>query len=67
MTVPGDVVELVAARLARLRARITESGRDPDSVRIVAVTKGHGREACAAAVANGLVAGGESYALVLAA
>ena len=62
MTAPGDVVERVAVRLAELREQIAASGRDPASVRIVAVTKGHGPEMCAAAVANGLVDLGESYA-----
>lgn len=62
MTVSADLAEEVAVRLAELRERIAASGRDPASVRIVAVTKGHGPEVCAAAVANGLVDLGESYA-----
>lgn len=53
---------MVAARLTALRAQIEASGRDPKSVEIVAVTKGHGLEACAAALANGLMDLGESYA-----
>lgn len=67
MTAPPDVAAQVARRLADLRERIAASGRDPGSVRIVAVTKGHGPEVCAAAAANGLVDLGESYAQELAA
>jgi pyridoxal phosphate enzyme (YggS family) len=59
-------VEQVAERLAALRTLIEVSGRDPASVRIVAVTKGHGPEACEAALANGLADLGESYAQELA-
>lgn len=66
MTAPtagsGVMVEQVAMRLAELRDLIGRSGRDPRSVRIVAVTKGHGPEACEAALANGLTDLGESYA-----
>jgi pyridoxal phosphate enzyme (YggS family) len=62
VTVSDDVVEQVAVRLAGLHEQIAASGRHPDSIRIVAVTKGHGPEVCAAAVANGLVDLGESYA-----
>ena len=62
MTVSTGLVEQVAERLAGVRGLIEEAGRDPASVRIVAVTKGHGPEACAAALANGLVDLGESYA-----
>jgi pyridoxal phosphate enzyme (YggS family) len=59
---PGGGAQQVAARLAALRALIERSGRDPQTVRIIAVTKGHGPEAAAAAVANGLLDLGESYA-----
>jgi len=48
---PADVV---AARVEALRRHIAEAGRDPASVRIVAVTKGFGPDAVAAALAAGL-------------
>jgi len=54
--------EQVAARLDALRHVIEAAGRDPDTVRIVGVTKGHGPEVCAAALAAGLSELGESYA-----
>ena len=63
----ADRTEQVAARLADLRRLIEDSGRDPASVRIVGVTKGHGPEVCAAAVAAGLTDLGESYAQELSA
>lgn len=66
MTVPAGLVQQVADRLARLRNVIGEAGRDPGSVRIVAVTKGHGPQVCEAALANGLSELGESYAQELA-
>ena len=62
MTAPESLVDQVGVRLAALREQIRLSGRDPGSVQIVAVTKGHRPEACAAAVANGLLDLGESYA-----
>ena len=62
MTAPESLVDQVGVRLAALREQIRVSGRDPESVQIVAVTKGHGPDACAAAVANGLLDLGESYA-----
>jgi pyridoxal phosphate enzyme (YggS family) len=52
----------VAANAAAVRARIVAAGGDPDRVRLLAVTKGHGPEAVRAAVAAGLVDVGESYA-----
>lgn len=52
----------VADRLAALRARIERAGADPDTVRIVGVTKGFDTSAVAAAVDAGLVDLGESYA-----
>ncbi len=55
---PGQVV----ARLAALRGVIEAAGRDPDSVTIIGVTKGHGAEVCAAAFSAGLTELGESYA-----
>jgi hypothetical protein len=49
-------------RLAEARHRIESASRDPGSVRIVAVTKGFGAEAAAAALAGGLTDLGENYA-----
>jgi hypothetical protein len=53
---------VVAARLEALRRRIADAGRDPDTVRVVAVTKGFSRDAVDAARAVGLVDIGENYA-----
>ena len=61
VTTAGPAEE-VAARLAALRQVIEASGRDPASVRIVAVTKGHGPEVAEAALGAGLTDLGESYA-----
>jgi PLP dependent protein len=55
-------VEVVAERLAALRRRIESTGRDPESVRIVAVTKMFDASAPAAALAVGLRDVGENYA-----
>ena len=52
----------VAERLAALRARITGAGGDLERVTVVAVTKGFGDDAVAAALAAGLVDVGENYA-----
>ena len=52
----------VATRLAALHQLIEAAGRDPASVRIVGVTKGHGPEACEAALSAGVTDLGESYA-----
>ena len=52
----------VAARLAEVRSRIGAAGGDPDVIRIVAVTKGFGPDAVAAAVAVGFADIGENYA-----
>ncbi len=54
--------EIVAARLAGIRARIAETGRDPASVTVVAVTKGLGAGAIVAARRAGLLDVGENYA-----
>ncbi len=64
MTDPAAPVsaEAVAARLEEVRRRIASTGRSPDEIRIVAVTKGFGPEAVAAAVAAGLVDCGENQA-----
>lgn len=52
----------VRARLDDVRQRVAGAGSDPDSIRIVAVTKGFGNQAVAAAVAAGVLDLGESYA-----
>ncbi|HEX3393515.1 MAG TPA: hypothetical protein VHS52_03220 [Acidimicrobiales bacterium] len=52
----------VADRLARVRDRISAAGGQPDAVTVVAVTKGHGPAAAAAAVSAGLTDVGENYA-----
>ncbi len=56
----------VAERVEEVRARIARAG-DPDRVRLVAVTKGFGPDAVAAALAAGVHDLGESYAPELAA
>ena len=56
-----DLVARVARNLATLRGRITSSGRDPASVRIVAVTKTFDEARVRAAVENGLDHVGENY------
>ncbi len=50
----------VVERLARVSALIAASGRNPDEVAIVAVTKGFGVEACREALAAGLLMLGEN-------
>lgn len=55
-------VEAVASRLERVRRLIAGLGRDPERLRIVAVTKGFGMEAVRAAVGAGLCDLGENYA-----
>jgi hypothetical protein len=52
----------VAARLHDVRERVAGAGSDPDAIRVVAVTKGFGNDAVAAAVAAGLLDVGENYA-----
>lgn len=54
--------ESVAAGLAEVRRRIASVAPRPESVRVVAVTKGHGAEAIRAAIAAGLTDIGENYA-----
>lgn len=56
-----DLDAHVVERLAALRARIAATGRDPETVRVVAVTKGFGPDAVIAAVRAGLVDIGENY------
>lgn len=58
---PGDL-EFVTERLEGVRGRVVSAGGDPDSVRIVAVTKGFGLAAVRAAIALGLDHVGENYA-----
>jgi len=50
----------VLERLARVSARIAATGRNPDEVAIVAVTKGFGVEVCREALACGLHVLGEN-------
>ncbi|MEY2421661.1 MAG: dependent protein [Acidimicrobiaceae bacterium] len=57
----------VLANLERVRDRIASAGGDPDLVRILAVTKGHGIEAVRAARVAGLDDIGENYAQELSA
>ena len=52
----------VASALALVRERIEQAGGEPDRMTIVAVTKGHGPDAVAAARAAGLCDIGENYA-----
>ena len=52
----------VAVGLDRVRARIRDAGRDPSQVTVVAVTKGFGAEAVAAAIEAGCTDIGENYA-----
>jgi PLP dependent protein len=56
---------VVAARVDDIRRRISESGRDPATVRLVAVTKGFDGTAVAAALAAGVGDIGENYAAEL--
>jgi pyridoxal phosphate enzyme (YggS family) len=56
----------VAVRLAAVRERIAATGRAPDDVVVVAVTKGFGSEAVEAAMAAGIADVGENYAQELA-
>jgi PLP dependent protein len=52
----------VADRLEAVRRRIDSAGRDPDDVRIVAVTKSFGVDAVRGALEAGLADIGENYA-----
>jgi len=58
--------DAVAERLAAVRDRISAAGRDARDVVVVAVTKGFGADAIAAASAAGLIDVGENYAQDLA-
>lgn len=61
---PGTADDSIAGRLDRVRSEITaaavESGRDPASVALVAVSKTHGADAAAAAIAVGQRVFGEN-------
>lgn len=50
----------IAERLASVRERISRTGRNPDEVVIVAVTKGFGAETCMSALEAGLKILGEN-------
>ena len=52
----------VRQRLDGIRQQIADAGGDPDAVTVLAVTKGFGPDAVAAAVGAGLCAVGENYA-----
>lgn len=52
----------VVANLERVRDRIATAAGDPDRVKVLAVTKGHGVDAVRAALDAGLVDIGENYA-----
>ncbi|HUA95638.1 MAG TPA: hypothetical protein VMB82_08930, partial [Acidimicrobiales bacterium] len=54
--------DVVADRLAAVRRRIETAGGDPAAVKVVAVTKGFGPDAVAAAVSAGVTDVGENYA-----
>ncbi len=56
---------MVASRLEDVRRRIRATGRDPASVRLVAVTKGFDADAVTAALAAGVRDIGENYAAEL--
>ena len=51
----------VVANLERVRNRIADAGGDPDRVRMLAVTKGHGVEAVRAALAADRIGTGVHY------
>lgn len=61
---PALTAELIRSRheavLARLRAAAADAGRDPDALRVVAVTKGFGSQVIRAASAAGLSRFGEN-------
>jgi PLP dependent protein len=62
---PSSADGEVAARLAVVHDRIARAGGDPETVEVIAVTKGFGPDAVAAARAAGLVDLGENYAAEL--
>jgi pyridoxal phosphate enzyme (YggS family) len=64
-TIMSSLDDSLQARIAAVRARIAAAahgaGRDPASIRLVAVSKSAGAEAVRAALASGQAAFGESY------
>jgi uncharacterized pyridoxal phosphate-containing UPF0001 family protein len=62
---PAPAPAVVARRVEDIRRRIGESGRDPATVRLVAVTKGFDGTAVTAALAAGVGDIGENYAAEL--
>jgi PLP dependent protein len=62
---PAPTAAVVAARVEDIRRRISESGRDPATVRLIAVTKGFEGSAVTAALAAGVDDIGENYAAEL--
>jgi len=60
-----ELVARVTARLAVVRDRIASAGRDPGTVRVVAVCKAFGADAPAAACAAGIDDVAENYAAEL--
>jgi len=62
---PAPAPEVVASRVDDVRRRIRAAGRAPDSVRLVAVTKGFDAGAVTAALAAGVHDIGENYAAEL--
>jgi PLP dependent protein len=58
----SELLERVAANLDAVRQRIASTGRDPTSVRLVAVTKTFGAHEVLAATQLGLTHFGENYA-----
>jgi pyridoxal phosphate enzyme (YggS family) len=62
---PAPPVEVVARRLQEVRDRIERAGRDPETVSIVAVTKGFEAAAAEAALTVGVGDIGENYAAEL--
>jgi len=57
----SELRERIGANLETVRSRIAATGRDPNSVRVVAVTKTFSREAVRAAFEVGLRDFGENY------
>jgi hypothetical protein len=56
------MTDTLAERVDRLRDRIARAGRDPETVTLVAVTKGFGIDTVRGALGAGLVELGENYA-----
>ncbi len=57
----NDFTERVRENLEEIQSRIVATGRDPNEIRIVAVTKSFGEEAVHAARASGIHHVGENY------